>query len=84
MTIKSLSAIALMTAAFSTAAFAQEPSTDAPATHKPAYTRHLHNAYNQAPGYTAQRAGEGWLDEAYGLDRSRPGDRDPDLNPPGN
>jgi len=84
MTIKTLSAIALVTAAFSTAAFAQEPSIDAPAAHKPAHTRHLHNAYNLAPGYAAQRAGEGWLDEAYGLDRSRPGDRDPDMNPAAN
>ena len=84
MTIKTLSAIAVVAAALSSPAFAQEPTVDASVTHKPAYTRHFRNTYNQAPGYAAQRAGEGWLDEAYGLDRSRPGDRDPDLNPPGN
>jgi hypothetical protein len=85
MTIKTLSAIAIVAAAFSTAAFAQDASTDAPATRKPAYMRHFHNAYNQAPGYyAAQRAGEDWLTENYGFDRSRIGDRDPDFNPPGN
>ena len=82
MTIKSLSVIAAVTAALTTAAFAQEQSGDAPAVRKPAHTRQLNNAY-QTPGYTAQR-GEGFLNESYGMDRSRPGDRDPDMNPPGN
>jgi hypothetical protein len=80
MTIKTLSAIAIVAAAFSTAAFAQDASTDAPVTHKPAHTRHFHNAYN----YAAPRAGDDWLTENYGFDRSRPGDRDPDLNPAAN
>jgi hypothetical protein len=83
MTIKSLGVIAAVTAALMTTAFAQEQSGDAPATQKPAHTRHLNNAYNQAP-YATQRGSEGFLNDSYGYDRSRPGDRDPDLNPPGN
>lgn len=82
MTIKALSAIAIVAATFSTAAFAQDNWSDAPVTHKPAYTRHFHNAYNQASGYYgASRAGEDWFADSYGFDRSRVGGRDPDLNP---
>ena len=84
MTIKTLSAIALVAAALSSPAFAQEPTVDASSTHKPTYTRHFRNSYNQAPQYAAPRAGDDWFTETYGLDRSRPGDRDPDFNPAAN
>jgi hypothetical protein len=79
MTIKALSAIAIVAAAFSTAAFAQDQS---PVTHKPVHARHFHSAYNHAPGYfAAPRTGDDWLTENYGFDRSRVGGQDPDLNP---
>jgi hypothetical protein len=84
MTLKTLSAIAIVTAALGSPAFAQDQTLDGLAYHKPAYTRHFRNSYDQAPmsepGYYAgPRAGGDW----YGLDRSRVGDRDPDFNPPG-
>jgi hypothetical protein len=86
MTFKTLSAIAVITTALSSPVFAQDMSTDAAAPQRPAHTmRHFRNAYNQAPGYYAnQRAGEDFFTEAYGYDRSRIGDRDPDFNPSGN
>jgi hypothetical protein len=82
MTFKTLSAIAVLTAALGTPVFAQ----DTTAHHKSSYaTRHFRNAYNRAPGlYSGARAGDDWFTESYGLDRSFPGGRDPDFNPPGN
>ena len=81
MTIKMLSAIAVVTAALSSPVLAQDMTGDA-TTHKSHATRHIRNAYNQAPGfYAGARAGDDWFTEAYGLDHSRPGDRDPDFNP---
>jgi hypothetical protein len=85
MTLKTLSAIAILTAALGAPAFAQDSVTDARGYHKPAYTRHLRNAYNQAPltepGYFAAPRGS---DPENRFDRSRIGDQDPDFNPSGN
>jgi hypothetical protein len=86
MTLKTLSAIAIVTAALSSPAFAQDSqdsAADGAAYHKHAYTRHLRNSYNQAPlsdpGYFAiPRAAN---DPENDFDRSRIGDHDPDFNP---
>ena len=82
MTITTLSAIAIVTAALSSPVFAQDVMVDG-AAQKPAHvTRHFRSAYNQAPGYYAgARAGEDWFTENYGFDHSRPGGHDPDFNP---
>jgi hypothetical protein len=47
MTIKTLSAIAIITAALASPTFAQDRTMDGPANHK--HTRHFHDSYNQAP-----------------------------------
>lgn len=82
--IRTLSAIALVTAAVSGPVFAQDTATSAK---KPIHAlRHYRSTYNQvqAPGIVAPRAG------AYGdssfdpsFDRSRIGDHDPSFNPSG-
>ena len=84
MNIKTLSLIAVVTAAVSAPAFAQEADTTA--AQKPAHAlRHYRNAYNQAPGYVAPRASTyGVADPENHIDRSRPGGVDPDFNPAGN
>jgi len=86
MTIKTLSAIAIVSAALSGPVFAQDTGLDATGYQKPAHVqRHFRGAYNQAPvNYAAARASEGWSFENSGLDRSRPGGMDPDLNPSAN
>lgn len=84
MTIKTLSAIALVTAALSSPAFAQDSDT-APA-QKPVHAlRHYRGAYNQVqgPAFAVPRASESWNAQS-GFDRSRIGDYDPDLNPAAN
>jgi hypothetical protein len=86
MTLKTLSAIAIVTAALGSPAFAQDSAIGGPAYHKPAYTRHVRNAYNQAavtdPGYFATPRASNSPDNEF--DRSRIGDQDPDFNPSGN
>jgi hypothetical protein len=86
MTFRTLSAIAILTAAIGSPVFAQDMTTDGTANHRSPYAaRHLRNSYNRAPALVAgTRAGDDWFTGAYGLDHSRPGDRDPDLNPPAN
>ena len=86
MTIKTLSAIVVLTVALGSPVFAQDMTADGMTHHKSSYaTRHFRNAYNRAPGfYAGARAGDDWFTENYGLDRSFPGGRDPDFNPPGN
>jgi len=82
--IKTLSAIALVTAAVSGPAFAQNEEAAAP--QKPVHAlRHYRSAYNQVqgPNFVAPRAAEGWNAQP-GFDRSRIGDYDPDYNPAGN
>jgi hypothetical protein len=89
MTIKTLSAIAIVSAALSGPAFAQDPGLDGTSYQKPAHVqRHFRGAYNQAPVnepfYAAPRATDNWGFENSGIDRSRPGGVDPDLNPAAN
>lgn len=88
MTLKTLSAIAIVTAALSSPAFAQDITVDGPAYHKQAYTRHFRNTYNQVPlsepgYYAAPRAGGDWNAENYSWDHSWVGGRDPSFNPSG-
>ncbi len=82
MTIRTLSAIALVTAALSSPVFAQETSTTAK---KPVHAlRHYRSTYNQVQGFVAPRAGaygESSFDPSF--DRSRIGDHDPDFSPSG-
>ena len=86
MTFRTLSAIAILTAALGSPVLAQDMTGDGMTHHKSSYaTRHFRNSYDQAPGfYAGSRAGDDWFTQAYGLDRSRIGDRDPDFNPAGN
>ena len=85
MTLKTLSAIAVITAALSSPVLAQDLTADGAASHKPASsTRHFRNAYDRAPVYAAPRAGADWFTENYGPDHSRPGGLDPDFNPAAN
>lgn len=86
MTIKTLSAIAIVTAALSSPVFAQDASVQPAAAQKSTHAlRHYRGVYNQvqAPAFSSTRSYEGYGAEA-GFDRSRIGDRDPDLNPAGN
>jgi hypothetical protein len=85
MIIRTLSAIAVVTAALASPVFAQ----DLDGTQKPVHVqRHLRGAYNQAavnePSYAASRQSEGWGVDHYGYDRQRIGGEDPDLRPSGN
>jgi hypothetical protein len=84
--IKTLGAIALVTAAISSPAFAQNEEAAAP--QKPVHAlRHYRSAYNQVqgPNFVALRASEtGTYFDAESFDRSRIGDHDADFNPPGN
>jgi hypothetical protein len=85
-TIKTLSAIALVTAALSGPVFAQDANVEAVSTQKPVHAlRHYRGAYNQVQGptFVSPRASEGWNAQP-GFDRSRIGDYDPDLNPAAN
>jgi hypothetical protein len=86
MTIKTLSAIAILTASLSGPVFAGDVTADGMTRHQSAYTtRHFRSSYDQAPGlYAGVRPGNDWFAEAYGFDRSRVGGRDPDLNPAAN
>jgi hypothetical protein len=86
MIIKTLSAIAIVSAALAGPVFAQD-GMDGTSYQKPAHVqRHLRGAYNQAPmnepSY-APRQSEGWALDNYGYDHSRIGDQDPDLRPSG-
>jgi hypothetical protein len=78
MTIKILSAIALVTAALSNPTFAQ--GNDAAPSHKHAHAHHYRNSYNQVqePANAALHLRE---DTERGYDPSRIGDLDPDFNP---
>ena len=81
--IKTLSAIALVTAALSSPVFAQDEA----APQKPVHAlRHYRHAYNQVqgPNFIAPRADTGTYFDNESFDRSRIGDHDPDFNPPGN
>jgi hypothetical protein len=82
MTIKTLSVIALVTAALSSPVFAQDEEAAAP--QKPVHAlRHYRHAYNQVqgPNFVTPRSYEA---AQPGFDRTRIGDYDPDYNPAGN
>ena len=80
--IRTLSAVALVTAALSSSAFAQEEA----APQKPAHAlRHYRGSYNQVvqePAFAAPRASVQGSSFDRSFDRSRIGDHDPDFNPP--
>ena len=83
MNIRTLSIVALVTAAVSSPVFAQD--VDGAAPQKPAHAlRHYRGAYNQVqePAFVAPRAYEGWSVHDD-VDPSRPGGHNPDFNPPG-
>jgi len=85
MTIKTLSAIALVTAALSSPVFAQDTTVEGTSPQKSIHAlHHYRGTYNQVqgPSFVAPRASEGFNAE-NGFDHSRIGDRDPDLNPSG-
>ena len=81
MNMRTLSVIALVTAAVSSPVLAQE------AAQKPAHAlRHYRGVYNQVQGpeFVAPRLGA--YGDSFGggnIDRSRPGGLDPDLRPSG-
>jgi len=82
MTIKTLSAVALVTAALSSPVFAQDDA----APQKPVHAlHHYRGAYDQVrqPGFVAPRApvGGSYFDNES-LDPSRVGGHDPNFNPP--
>ena len=80
--MKTLSAIALVTAALSSPVFAQDEAAGA---QKPVHAlrHHYRGAYNQVqtPALGVTRS-EGYGDPSF--DRSRIGDHDADFNPSGN
>jgi hypothetical protein len=85
MNIRTLSIVALVTAAVSSPVFAQD--VDGAAPQKPAHAlRHYRGTYNQVqgPAFAAPRVGadEGWSAE-HDVDRARVGGHDPDFNPSG-
>lgn len=84
MTIKALTAVAIVTAALASPAFAQDVDQANP--QKPAHAlRHYRSTYNQvqAPGFVVPRAEVGTYFGNESFDRSRIGDHDPDFNPSG-
>jgi hypothetical protein len=79
--IKTLSAVALVTAALSSPLFAQEEAGP----QKPAHAlRHYRGSYNQVqePAFVAPRTPVNGSAFDRSFDRSRIGDHDPDFNPP--
>ena len=84
MIIKTLSAVALVTAALSTPVFAQDEAGTSP--QKPIHAlHHYRGAYNQVQrsAFVAPRSSEDF-NAVNDFDRSRIGDHDPDFNPAGN
>lgn len=84
MTIKTLTAVAIVTAALSGPVFAQDANVN-PATQKPIHAlRHYRGAYNevQAPAYAVPQVRDNW-GPANSFDRSRIGEHDPDFSPAG-
>ena len=86
MTIKTLSAIAIVTAALSSSVFAQNADIQGAGAQKPVHAlRHYHNSYNsvQTPSFDSRDStgvSGTYLDNESG-DRSRIGGHDPDVNP---
>ena len=90
MSIKTLSAIAIVTAALTAPAYAQYDRVYGPGYYGPAYgygpvygprsfrSAYVYNAVPMMPFY-----GDGWVPESI-WDRSRVGSIDPTIRPPGN
>jgi hypothetical protein len=79
--IRTLSAVALVTAALASPVFAQEDA----APQKPAHAlKHYRGSYNQVqePAFVAPRMPVTGSNFDRSFDRSRIGDHDPDFNPP--
>jgi hypothetical protein len=91
MTIKTLSAAAIVTAtlsglAFASPAFAQSAHLREPSNRGPAHAlRHFRGVYNQVPvnGPAYSAPGYDWSADRFGRDPSRVGGVDPDLSPSG-
>ncbi len=84
MTIKVLTAAAILTAALSTPVFAQD--VDQANSQKPVHAlRHYRSSYNQVqtPGFVAPREPAGTYFDNESYDHQRIGDHDPDFNPAG-
>jgi hypothetical protein len=86
MMIKTLGAVAIVTASLASPVFAQDNTADNTAPSKPVHAlRHYRGSYNQAqdPAFVAPRApaGGGYFDNES-RDPSRVGGHDPDFNPP--
>jgi hypothetical protein len=90
MMIKTLAAVAIVTASLASPVFAQknigDNTVDKPVPSKPVHAlRHYRGSYNQAqdPAFVAPRApvGGGYFDNES-RDPSRVGGHDPDFNPP--
>jgi hypothetical protein len=84
MTVKTISAVVILTAALASPVLAQDANVEGASPQKPIHAlRHYRGTYNQVQGpmFVAPRAYGGWNGERD-FDRSRIGDHDPDLNPP--
>ena len=85
--LKTLSAVAILSAAIASPVLAQDAGMLGPTYHGRAYDqRNFRGAYNQlnAPFYVVPRMEEGWYIEGFGRrDPSRVGGKSPSLNPPG-
>jgi hypothetical protein len=85
MIIKTLSVVAVVTAALASPVFAQD---EAAAPQKPTHAlRHYRGTYNQVdvngPAYVAPRAAGGTYFDGESFDRSRIGEHDADFSPSG-
>ena len=88
MTIKTLTAVVVLSAALSGPAFAEGARERGPGNHGPAHAlRNFRGAYNQAPVngqlYAAPVPQDGWGVEGFGRDPSQVGGVDPSLRPSG-
>jgi hypothetical protein len=89
MTIKTLSAIAILSTALSSPVLAQTASVNGPTYDGPTYhLRHFRGTYNQVPlngpSYAGGSTVWGRIGEDLQFNRSFPGGRDPSFNPAGN
>jgi hypothetical protein len=86
MTIKTFSAIAIVTAALSSPVFAQDIDMQRTGPQKPIHAlRHYRTTYNQVqtPAFVAPRGPAGTYFDNESFDHSRVGGHDPDFNPSG-
>jgi hypothetical protein len=89
MTIKTLSAIAILSTTLLSPVFAQTARVNGPTYDGPTYhLRHFRGTYNQVPlnepSYVDRSTARGRIAEEVQFDRSFPGGHDPSFNPAGN